>query len=48
VFLQKHTWLSYLSTIGIDDFVIKKYIEKQYQRDIGQAQLAIDLLRKVY
>ena len=42
-------WLDgyFVSTIGIDEFVIKKYIEKQYQEDVGQAQVAIFLPEKV-
>ena len=47
MFLQKPTGLSHISTIEIDEFSIKKYIEKQYQEDVGQDQLARDLLKTV-
>jgi hypothetical protein len=47
VLLQKPTGLFHISTIGIDEFVIKKYIEKQYQEDVGQAPLAFFLFKKV-
>jgi len=33
----------FVSTIGIDEHVIKKYIEHQGQEDMGQAQLVLDL-----
>ena len=36
----------FVSTIGIDDAIIKKYIEKQYKEDVGQAKLALDLFSK--
>jgi hypothetical protein len=45
--LQKPIELSHTSKIEIDEFSIKKYIEKQYQEDVGQEQLARDLLKKV-
>jgi hypothetical protein len=38
--------LSHISTIEIDEFAIKKHIEKQYKEDVGQAQLTRELLRK--
>jgi hypothetical protein len=47
VFLQKPRGLSHISKIEIDEFSIKKYIEKQYQEDVGQEQLARDLLKNV-
>lgn len=33
----------FVSTIGINENVIKNYIEKQGQEDSGQAQLVLDL-----
>lgn len=33
----------FVSTIGINESVIKKYVEKQKQQDIGQAQLVTRL-----
>ena len=37
----------FVSTIGINDEIIRRYIEKQYQEDVGQAQLSLDLFKKV-
>ena len=31
----------FISTVGINDLVIKRYIEHQGQEDLGQAQLAL-------
>lgn len=33
----------FVSTIGINEKVIKQYIERQGQEDAGQAQLVLDL-----
>ena len=33
----------FVSTIGINEHIIKRYIEKQGQEDMGQAQLVLDL-----
>jgi putative transposase len=33
----------FVSTVGINEHVIKKYIERQGQEDMGQAQLVLDL-----
>ena len=33
----------FVSTVGINEHVIKRYIEHQGQEDIGQAQLVLDL-----
>ena len=35
----------FVSTIGINEAVIKKYIERQGQEDMGQAQLVLDFSR---
>ena len=35
----------FVSTIGVNDEIIKKYIERQYKEDVGQAQLALDLFK---
>lgn len=35
----------FVSTIGINEHVIKKYIEHQGKEDMGQAQLVLDLGR---
>jgi hypothetical protein len=47
VLLQKPTGLFHISTIGINDEIIRRYIEKQYQEDVGQAQVALFLFKKV-
>ena len=33
----------FVSTVGIDEEVIKKYIRHQGEEDMGQAQLALEL-----
>jgi putative transposase len=33
----------FVSTIGINEKIIKQYIERQGQEDAGQAQLVLDL-----
>ena len=33
----------FVATIGINERVIKRYIERQGQEDMGQAQLVLDL-----
>ncbi|MCC8417154.1 MAG: IS200/IS605 family transposase, partial [Rickettsia endosymbiont of Bryobia graminum] len=33
----------FVSTVGINEHVIKRYIEHQGQEDMGQAQLVLDL-----
>ena len=33
----------FVSTLGINEDVIKRYIERQGQEDMGQAQLVLDL-----
>ncbi len=33
----------FVSTIGINEDIIKRYIERQGQEDMGQAQLVLDL-----
>ena len=35
----------FVSTIGINEAVIRKYIERQGQEDMGQAQLVLDFSR---
>ena len=37
----------FVSTIGVNDEIIKKYIERQYKEDVGQAQLALDLFKEI-
>jgi putative transposase len=33
----------FVSTVGINEKIIKQYIERQGQEDAGQAQLVLDL-----
>ena len=50
-YIQKSYWGSqgiwsdgyFVSTIGVDEKVIQKYIEHQGKEDMGQAQLVLDL-----